>query len=500
MEFASADRVVESLLDNGNGASPARPPSRRAGVLVQEAYFLLRTFYSDLLDDLHVTDSIVIDGDSLLLELMADSCIDWCSGGQFLHLRWLLESLFSSIAKANQAQLPLYIVFFDGSAGLQRDGASCLARELVSRSLSPLSLRVVRFSAWWGEDWQRWVTAVQPALMLLSDLPGFNGSSDDVPSTQDFLRAQVLHTTALGVQVAYIRELRFTETAMHGFRTAWQSAKREVGAALLADASAVGQAFQAATELAGMLPACPALWLDGMRTGLGAASCALAAQTVSVNLRALFVETWCIHELYLRHLRLADRALGPSDSALPAGRDARPWSAVHAGTRAFVSSLHRSALELLRAQTMELDASMADWFDGRLFACIAAALAAGLPPCLSAQAEAELEQLRGAVRAAAAAVCGLDLVLDGGWAAVGLSSAGGAVTRPSRACALPPALLLPVRGNLLVSAVVSGLVGGSAELQTYPDDSPAVHAAALRAQGSALHQASFHYHSGDQPP
>ena len=47
---------------------------------VQEVFLSTRAFYSDLLDDLHVTDSIAIDGDSLLLELSADVRIDW--GGQ----------------------------------------------------------------------------------------------------------------------------------------------------------------------------------------------------------------------------------------------------------------------------------------------------------------------------------------------------------------------------------------------------------------------------------
>lgn len=276
------ERRATVMVETQGGAvgSSAAPPSggpaaagglEGAGPLVEveEAFLTMRKFYSNLLDGLGATDSFVLDGNAVLLELLGDARMDWAHGGQFLQLRWLLESLVASVAKANTARLPFYIVFFDASGDVLPGATATLARALASRWLPALGIPILRFSSWWSPEWRRWLAATRPALMLLTDLPqpaaggglglggaegGESAGGGDTPgsgpTTQAFLRAQVVHTALHGVQCAFLRELRFSELAMFGFRATWRSAERKGSAELLAAVEAVGGAFAAAAARA----------------------------------------------------------------------------------------------------------------------------------------------------------------------------------------------------------------------------------------------------------
>lgn len=45
----------------------------------------------NILTDFADAEIFMIDGDSLLLELLVEQSLDWSNGGQFLHLTYLLE-------------------------------------------------------------------------------------------------------------------------------------------------------------------------------------------------------------------------------------------------------------------------------------------------------------------------------------------------------------------------------------------------------------------------
>ena len=47
--------------------------------------------FSNILTDFVDAEVFFIDGDSLLLEILAESTLDWTHGGQFLHLTFLFE-------------------------------------------------------------------------------------------------------------------------------------------------------------------------------------------------------------------------------------------------------------------------------------------------------------------------------------------------------------------------------------------------------------------------
>ena len=127
-----------------------------------------------MLDDLGATDTFLIDGDCLLLELItASDRMDWDHGGQFLQLRARLEHFFQALAKANTATLRFWVVWFDSNGALRQDAAAQLARALTTEWLpGALGIPTLRFPSWWSQDWLSWLAPTRPSLLLLTDLPG----------------------------------------------------------------------------------------------------------------------------------------------------------------------------------------------------------------------------------------------------------------------------------------------------------------------------------------
>ncbi|PSC67116.1 putative phosphoinositide phosphatase SAC9 isoform X1, partial [Micractinium conductrix] len=217
-------------------AARSRPPPRAAAVaadVVDAAYAGLRPFYSNLLDDMGATDSFLICGHSLLLELLAGERLDWSHGGQFLQLRAALERFIAGINAANTTGLRYWVVLFDASAAVLPGAAAQAALALAASWLPALGVPTLRFSAWWGEDWRQWLERVRPSMLLLTDLPQGDPSGGAAAAASSaaqlqrarlFLQAAVVANQAQGVQCAFMSELRFmAEGHLFGFRTGWRS-------------------------------------------------------------------------------------------------------------------------------------------------------------------------------------------------------------------------------------------------------------------------------------
>ena len=99
MSEAGPGAAAPSGEDSGGGAlaPAAQERLQLAADVVDAAYAGLRPFYSNLLDDMGATDSFLICGHSLLLELLAGERLDWSHGGQFLQLRAALERFIAGI-------------------------------------------------------------------------------------------------------------------------------------------------------------------------------------------------------------------------------------------------------------------------------------------------------------------------------------------------------------------------------------------------------------------
>ena len=256
-----------------------------------------------------------------------------------------------------------------------------------------------------------------------------------------------------------------------------------------------------------LLPLTPprcCLRAGALRAELGAASCgallALASRAPPQMLE-LFTTAWCVHEVWCRQLELSQRALHLWRPA------ASTWAEVQAQLQHFTASLHAVAV-LLRAASGAaaggargaLDASMADWLDGRLLHLVAAVLWERRSLNLSAAGQAQLAGLQKAVKLSAAAFAGS---LAG--PRPGLTDVAGsqlATPAPERPPGPPPAgispagpaatdhvALLPV-SNGLVEAVMAG----SSALAVYDVGGTQAQQAQ---RTTTTYLGNFHYHTGD---
>lgn len=261
----------------GTAAAAEEAPLAAAACTHVATYFSsIKPFYSNLLEDLGATDTFVIDGDCLLLELCSGSRLDWSSGGQFLQLRGALERHFQDLARANTTGVRYWVVFFDSNQALMPDPAARLARLLAQRWLPhALGIPVLLFSSWWDAHWLGWLSATRPSMLFLTDLPtgaasleeagspgghaAAGGASEEpAVSARHYLQAYTVHTVVGGTQAAFLREQRFTENFVFAFCTGWRSIDQPGGAAIRAAATAVGSVFcrqaakaQAASPAAG---------------------------------------------------------------------------------------------------------------------------------------------------------------------------------------------------------------------------------------------------------
>lgn len=267
-----------------------------------------------------------------------------------------------------------------------------------------------------------------------------------------------------------------------------------------------------------------------MRAALGAVCCGQAAARAAPgtpdDLQELLARAWALHELLLRRLALQDRALRlPIEPpAIAVGAGGRTWQAVRQGLNRFLAHFHSTAVALLSggadgstcsggsgedaasaggaaasaARATACDASMADWFDGRLLHCLVLALWQGrLPDSLGCCEHAEVLELllqAGSAAAAAGYTAGRSWTLpaptgQAGGASQARLEAGGSAGGPAG-----PPMLAVVRGNAPVEAVVGSVGGGSLLLGAEPEVAAPV---TVMGTTGAPHNASYHWHTGE---
>lgn len=152
-----------------------------------EQYALLHPQYTDLIGDAGASELFFVDGDSLLLDLLAsrDANIDWSYGGQFLHLVFLVERYLGWF---KQRGGNFRVVFFDCNRALWlksgethdfKTWSRLAARESVIRHLQTnTDVLIDIFDSWLdeapmvvSEDKWNWNRALQmyPAFVAVSD-------------------------------------------------------------------------------------------------------------------------------------------------------------------------------------------------------------------------------------------------------------------------------------------------------------------------------------------
>ena len=122
----------------------------------------------DVLRDYEEAQVILVDGDSILLEMLSNEKLDWSHGGQFLHLTYLVESFLKALQDCGAL---LNIVVFTATKSIWSSCPSgLLARSaFISHLKFNTSIPVHdTFGDWWDPKWKEFVLQKKPVFMLMS--------------------------------------------------------------------------------------------------------------------------------------------------------------------------------------------------------------------------------------------------------------------------------------------------------------------------------------------
>eukprot|EP01116_Phalansterium_solitarium_P024371 TRINITY_DN8917_c0_g1_i1.p1 TRINITY_DN8917_c0_g1~~TRINITY_DN8917_c0_g1_i1.p1 ORF type:complete len:1795 (-),score=782.65 TRINITY_DN8917_c0_g1_i1:248-5632(-) len=206
--------------DENTLAAPVLAAAERGkespSVFVQRVYAALRPRFLDLLGDSAASEVFVIDGDSLLLELLADPKLDTAHGGQLLHLMYRLEQFLGDL-RARSASF--IVVFFQVNRALYGSSTSELVqREAAIRHLQCNTKLTVltHFANWWQADWMQFLVDTHPTFVVVHDgelLPA-RLAHDDV---RTMLRSFVIHSLANRQSVVYTAQMGHRDSKIVGF-------------------------------------------------------------------------------------------------------------------------------------------------------------------------------------------------------------------------------------------------------------------------------------------
>ncbi|XP_068713439.1 probable ATP-dependent RNA helicase DDX60 isoform X2 [Montipora foliosa] len=186
-------------------------------------------FYGQLVTPLHInilTDFVdaeifMIDGDSLLFELLGERILDWSNGGQFLHLTYLLERFLQYFTDKGGV---FHIVFFEDMEILWNSQPSML----LARQSLILHLKyntdftvITSIDNFWGEQWKKYVNNKIPAFLLLTDAENvpFETTKKEQLCLEFFFRSFLFHSLGQELNCVFISGIEMTATKVMGFYT-----------------------------------------------------------------------------------------------------------------------------------------------------------------------------------------------------------------------------------------------------------------------------------------
>ncbi|MBX9702492.1 MAG: hypothetical protein K2X74_23850, partial [Acetobacteraceae bacterium] len=179
-QIAGADRALEAIAEAIATSSELSVVDRSWGFCVN----LGQPTYNDLVSDLGCENSTptIIDGDSLLFDVLCDRSIDWAHGGQCAHVIYLVKAFLSQWA---QLGMSASVIFFEKPRALwaAKPQAQLLRQLIISHLNSDpdlagiLANRSEPIPAVWSDEFREHVFIQQPNCFIVSD--GFR--PDDLP-------------------------------------------------------------------------------------------------------------------------------------------------------------------------------------------------------------------------------------------------------------------------------------------------------------------------------
>ncbi len=134
---------------------------------ISSNYAKQRPLWVNLLDDVGSTDFYVVDGDSLLLDLVQSRRY---SQGQFLQAVWMVESLLHNLS--NCANSSFKVVFFQQHAALWQNSSQKLLRQVIMLHLQyKLPGKVlVNYTTWHSIEWKQYLVEVRANAAIYVNL------------------------------------------------------------------------------------------------------------------------------------------------------------------------------------------------------------------------------------------------------------------------------------------------------------------------------------------
>lgn len=180
---------------------------------VINAYKQVSAVYEEVGSD--TGQPIIVEGDSLVLDILHDPELDTQHGGQFLHYIYALEKALERITGAGRS---IHVIFYDVLSSVWKQPAHLALRELTIRHLDTNSAFTVhRFANWWTSKMVDFVDTYDPAFMLV----GEGSSSVDgllCPKYAVLFKALTIHFLSRSVQCVRSTEVTYSSHRLFGFQ------------------------------------------------------------------------------------------------------------------------------------------------------------------------------------------------------------------------------------------------------------------------------------------
>eukprot|EP00808_Paulinella_micropora_P023665 g16051.t1 len=159
--------------------------------------------------------AFLVDGDSLLLDLLSHPKLDYSYGGQLLQLIYLLEVRVNNMLEAERI---FEVVFFKALTGIWKNPNHLLAREVVKRHLKSLAgIKVHEIDNWWGPEFSSLLSVMEPGFALVSNGMAAAHLLQELTSQVLMYQALVYHLLLHSTVCVRSSEVEFKSHAMYGF-------------------------------------------------------------------------------------------------------------------------------------------------------------------------------------------------------------------------------------------------------------------------------------------
>ncbi|XP_070552614.1 probable ATP-dependent RNA helicase DDX60 isoform X2 [Ptychodera flava] len=174
----------------------------------------------NLINDFVESQLFVIDGDSLVLEILSSPGLDFKHGGQYLHFIYLVEQFLQYFKERDGL---FHIVFFKCMESVWlKTPAMLLARQMVILHLQEnTEVKVLtEFDNWFGGDWKEYLDGNHPAFMMVADGDTKACFGEDNVLARFLYQSLAVHTVCQRVNIAFSSQITHTVTKLFGYYVA----------------------------------------------------------------------------------------------------------------------------------------------------------------------------------------------------------------------------------------------------------------------------------------